>query len=68
MPTAGNLKNVNDNIDVTTPKVNDSVVVDIIVAVDGKDATVDMDTANNNLNTEFSDDGFTVVRSEGIYF
>ena len=60
------LENVDSNIDVTSPQVNDSVEAAIEIFVDGKNASVDMNTATNNLITEFSDDGFTVERADGI--
>ena len=59
------LKNVDSNIGVTSPKVNNSVVADIQLVVDGKDASVDMNVATNNLMTELSDGGFNVERADG---
>ena len=58
------LSDVDSHIDTTSPRVDESIVADINIIVDGKD-TVDMDKATNNLGAKFSEDGFDVEKAEG---
>ena len=58
------LENVDSNIAVSSPEVNDAVIAEIDFIVEAR-AAVDMTSATNNLRTEFSEDGFTVEKAKG---
>ena len=58
------LSDIDNNIDISSPTVGESIVAGINIVVDGKD-TVDINEAINNLTTKFSSDGFDVEKAEG---
>ena len=58
------LSGVDSGINVTSPMVEDDVVANVNIVVDGKDI-IDINDATNNLSDKFSDDGFIVQKAEG---
>ena len=60
-----NLENVDSNIDISNPAVEDSIVAVIDIVVDGKDAAIDKTKSTNDLSNEL--EGFTVLNSDGIF-
>ena len=61
------LENIDSNMNVTSPEVNERISADINIVVDAKDSTVDLADATNKLSTEFTNDGFDVKNAKGIF-
>ena len=62
-----NLKTVDNNIDVISAAVNDSIVSNFNIVADVEDSSVDLKDVTDKLRTEFLDDGFTVTKAEGTF-
>ena len=61
------LQNIDSNIDVSSPQVNETIAADINIIVDTQDAAIDKNKATKTLEVEFSSDGFTVEADEGMF-
>ena len=62
------MERIDSNINVTSPEVKDEVLANISIIVDTEDANVDMTNATDNLIAELSDDGFTIVEADGMFW
>ena len=61
------MDNVDSNIDISSPKVSDTITANIAIIADTKRLPVDMNDATTNLSAELSDDGFTIEKADSIF-